>query len=161
MGYYGVFLGMQYKNTRDIALRLDTQDFSERETITFKVPLAIPYMEDKAYERANCEIEHNGEFFRLVKQKYENDTLYIVCIKNTERKEIKKALADYVYSFTDKPVEPGGQTKTIPSFIKDYLPTEFRLESSVAGWSNALSFEHFAESTASLYLPIHSPPPRI
>ena len=34
------------------------------------------------YERVNGEFEHNGEFFKLVKQKLENDTLNIVCIKD-------------------------------------------------------------------------------
>jgi hypothetical protein len=161
LGYYGVFLGLQYKNTRDLSQRLDADDYNEDEAITIKVQVAIPYMTETGYERVKGEIEYNGEFYSLIKQKLANDTLFIVCIRNHERKEIKNALSDYVKTFSDKTSDDGNQAKTIPSFIKDFLPTEISLETSVAGWIHAFHFGHFTESAPSLYLTINSPPPRV
>jgi hypothetical protein len=74
------------------------------ETVTLKVPVAIPYLQNTDFERVNGEFEHNGEFFRLVKQRFASDTLYIVCIKDTRSKHIKQALAEYVKTFSDHPV---------------------------------------------------------
>jgi hypothetical protein len=117
-------------------------------------------MEKTDFERVSGEFEHEGEFYTLVKQRFEHDTLFVVCIKNHERKEIKKALSDYVKTFTDEPAA-GHQGKTIPSFIKDFLPSEISLEPLVAGWTIAFHFGQFTASPASQYLTITSPPPRV
>jgi hypothetical protein len=159
LGYYGVFLGLQYKNAHDLALRLDADNYSNDEAVTIKVPVAIPYMETTDYERATGEFEYNGEFYSLVKQKFVQDTLVIVCVKNHERKQIKNALVNYVKTFTDKPAS-GHQAKTVPSLIKDFLPTNISIESSVTGWVLASPFKKEANTFASTDLPIISPPPR-
>jgi hypothetical protein len=119
-------------------------------------------MENKDYERVTGEIEHNGAYFTLVKQKLQNDTLYIVCIKNHDREKLANALGDYVKTFTDKPADSHShQAKTIPGFIKDFLPSKISLESSVAGWMLAYHYQHSSNTCNSAYLSINSPPPRI
>jgi hypothetical protein len=159
LGYYGVFLGLQYKNTHDLALRLDADNYTNDEAVTIKIPLAIPYMESTDYERVTGEFEHNGEFYTLVKQKLVQDTLIIVCVKNHEGKQIKKALVDYVKTFTDKPTS-GNQAKTIPALIKDFLPTNISIESSNIGWVLGSSFKNESNLLMSIDLSIISPPPR-
>jgi hypothetical protein len=160
MGYYGVFMGLRYKNTLDVAIQLDADDYDESEVIVIKVPLSVPYMENTDFERVSGEIEHKGEFYNLVKQKLSNDTLFVVCVKNQQRKHIEKALEDYVKTFTDKASEPGHQAKLVPSFIKDFLPTEILIESSIAGWSTSISFGQI--DSAPLYPDptTTSPPPK-
>lgn len=161
LGYYGVFLGLQYKNAQDFTSRLDAEDYTEEETFTIKVPLVVPYhTDDQQYERVNGEIEHKGEFFRLVKQKLSKDTLYIVCIKDHTGKNIKKALSDYVKTFSDKPADANHQSKTVPSFIKDFLSIEISLMSSVHGWIHTINFPQGNETFSSLFLTITTPPPR-
>ena len=123
MGYYGVFVGLHYKHSATINQQLDGPGELEFETVTLKVALTIPYYGDTEYGRVSGEIEHNGEFYRLVKQKFEKDTLYIVCIKDVQSKRIKQALADYVKNFSEHSSDHAA--KTIPSFIKDYIATEF------------------------------------
>ena len=141
-GFYGVFMGLRYKNTQDLLQRFDTDDYSLRETVTLKVPLSIPYAtNDQAYERVDGEIQHEGEVYRLVKQRLYNDTLYIVCFKDNQGKRINKALADYVKSFSDAPVNaktPAG--KILQTFSKDYLTTSIVIEPGTAGWEKPLTF---------------------
>ncbi len=129
-------MGLQFKTSQDLVQRLDNLDYSDDETVTLKVPMAIPYhIDSDEYERVDGEIEHQGEFYRLVKQKLVKDTLYIVCIKDTESKRLKQALADYVKTFTDKPSTPNHhQTNIASTFIKDYLPQSFNIEHSSFGW---------------------------
>lgn len=158
MGYYGVFLGVKYQNTQEFIQRLDAELYQESETMTIKIPLSIPYYAETEYERLDGEIEHEGEFYRLVKQKFEKDTLHIVCIKDVKRKHIQKALKDYVKTFADHSADrPHG--KTIPSFIKEYFSASFHLDASATGWSLMLYQAVAEEISQEPYLSSPSPPP--
>ena len=153
--------GLRYKTTQDLVQRLDNHQYSEEETIVLTVPLSIPYqLDSKDYERVDGEFEHEGEFYRLVKQKYQNDTLFMVCIKDHTSKRIEQALTDYVKTFTDKPIDAKQNGKTTVSFIKDYLPTKISIHSISTGWNYDLSVT--AEKYDLLNRPqsISSPPPR-
>jgi hypothetical protein len=158
LGYYGLVLGLKYQNTQRITQQLDADLYEKDETITLHVPLAIPYYAATEFERVNGEIEYGGEFYRLVKQKFLRDTLYIVCIKDVKSKHIKQALTDYVKTFTDHPVD-GTSGKTVPGFIKDYLTTNFGLGSSSTGWNLSFEFCTVTEPFSLFFLSIHSPPP--
>ena len=163
MGYYGVFLGMQYQN--DIAMRkvLDNHRYSESQTITVKVPISIPYMSDNAdFERVDGMFEYQGEFYRLVKQKYAKDTLTIVCVKDFENKRIHQALSNYVKTFNEKaPVHNQGSKITV-NFIKDYISQYFSIKSISSGWESDTLARSFCNElipsyiTSILHPPEHS-----
>jgi hypothetical protein len=157
MGFYGVFVGLKYKHSVELNQRLDQSQYGEFETVTLKVPLTIPYYGDTQYERVSGEIEHEGEFYRLVKQKYEKDTLYIVCIKDTETKRIKQALADYVKNFSEHSSD--NATTTVPSFIKDYINADFSFMLSSEGWKQEIQFGLTEQKVKSIPLNFISPPP--
>ena len=162
LGFYGGFVGLRYKARKEIVQRLDDDEYRHDETITLKVPLSIPYnTDDDNYERVNGEIEYQGEFYRLVKQKLSNDTLYIVCIRDIKSKQIKQALADYVKSFTDKPADHKSQTKTQITFIKDFLPSRFAISNGTEGWIRFVgrTYSPFA-SFQNIAVAIFGPPPK-
>jgi hypothetical protein len=160
LGFYGLFIGLRYKSKLDLVQRLDKQQYSEDETITLKIPIAIPYQMGTEYERIDGEIEHHGEFYRMVKQKLESDTLYVVCIKDHESKRIKQALTDYVKTFTDEPVDAKHNGKNFTSFIKDFLPTSIQITEVSFGWNHTVdvntSFKFFYDRS----IVIFSPPPQ-
>ena len=136
MGYYGVFLGLQYKNDRNMIQRLDAEDYAASETMTIKIPIAIPYASDsKTFQRVDGKFEHQGEFYRLVKQRLAGDTLYVVCIKDHENKRIDEAMSTFVKTFTDKPVDHHSNSKIVVNFIKDYIQQSFMLQHLSLGWS--------------------------
>ena len=154
-------MGIRYKANQDLLQLLDDHAYLEEETVTLKVPLVLPYRIDlDEYERVDGEIEHEGEFYRLVKQKLENDTLYIVCYKDRESKEIKQVLTDYVKTFTDKPVDTKQQTKSFSGFIKDYIPTHTAIESSTSGWHLLMSLCRVLQREYNRPISINSPPPK-
>lgn len=161
LGFYGLFVGWRFKTTTDLVKRLDNQQYSEEETMTVKVPISMPYSLSTVgeFERVNGEIEHRGEVYRLIKQKLENDTLYMVCIKDHESKLINEALADYVKTFTDKPGD-NQSGKISVSFIKDYLPTSISISHLSTGWNYALYFSCEQYELLSSYHFIISPPPK-
>lgn len=159
MGFYGVFVGLKYSNTRDLLQKFDDNSLSDLNLVTLRVPLTIPYQPNTTFERVDGEVEYNGQFYRLVKQRYANDTLFIVCVKDIHSKNIKQALSDYVKSFTNTPVH-SSQSKVVPGFIKDYLGTEVHLGHLASGWSYGLTAPSSAEQFSSIALSISSPPPK-
>jgi hypothetical protein len=159
MGYYGLILGVKYQHIQSITQRLDQDRYRSDETVTIKVPVAIPYLLDTEYERVDGEIEYNGEFFRLVKQKFANDTLHIVCIKDNRSKHMKQALAEYVKTFSDQPVNSKSAT-TLPSPIKDYIPNDFSLATAALGWSRSFRFYTNDDFNYHHSLSVLSPPPQ-
>jgi hypothetical protein len=137
LGYYGVFLGLEYRNNIAMTTLFDRGGYDESNTVTIRLPLSLPYMTDNTeFERVDGLFEHEGEFYRLVKQKYSNDTLTVVCIKDVENKRIQKALSQYVKTFTDKTSDQQHSAKFSISFIKDYYFTPFSLKSVSDGWQS-------------------------
>lgn len=140
MGYYGLFLGLRYQNTQQLTQRLDADEYNESEAVMLKIPIAIPYAVDNHdFERVNGEFQHNGEFYRLVKQRLSNDTLYVVCIKDQESKRIDQAITDYVKTFADNPGNTSHSVNTLPNFIKDFVGNYFSIKPASVGWSQEVS----------------------
>ena len=140
LGFYGLLQGLRYKTTLELVQRLDNDRYSTEETILLKIPVAVPYQIDSEdYERVDGEFEHQGEFYRLVKQKYQNDTLFMVCIKDHTSKRIEQALTDYVKTFTDKPIDAKHSGKVATNLVKDYLPSCVSINTSqpagILSWS--------------------------
>lgn len=157
MGYYGIFIGLKYKHNTNINERLDGYEAHQFESVTLKVPLTIPYYGDTQYERVSGEVEYEGEFYRLVKQKFEKDTLYIVCIKDAESKRIKQALADYVKNFSEHTSD--SPSKTVPSFIKEYINSALSYSTASNGWNRKIQFGLTQQEVKTIPLTFISPPP--
>lgn len=160
MGYYGVFLGLQYKNDQEMIQKFDAENYSDDETITIKIPISIPYATDsKGFERVDGKFEHKGEFYRLVKQKLSQDTLYVVCVKDHQDKRIDDAITSFVKTFTDKPADQHSNSKVVVSFIKDYLPQTFTVQHLSLGWETDVVKESTCNVLRSSFSPsiVHPP----
>lgn len=162
IGFYGFLVGVSFKAEQDISRRLDADQYEKEETITLKVPISIPYYSgNDEFERVQGEIEHEGEFYRLVKQRIVRDTLFIVCIKDQKSKHLRQALYDYVKTFTDKPLHKTSKSKSQLSFAKDYLPVVFALPNGSNGWKRSVTSclaEIFYQDRS---IPIFGPPPKM
>jgi len=161
LGYYGVFMGLQFVNEKEMKALFDDDNFLPEEEITIKVPITIPYASDsRGFTRVDGEFEHEGEVYRMVKQRYISDTLQIVCVKDNTSKEIRQALADYVKSYSDKPSSEKSSTKNIQNFIKDYISCSTVLQSEECGWNKVLDYRTHTSVYESLAIQLNSPPPK-
>jgi len=141
LGYLGIFVGLRLRNVQELVQKLDENSYKSSETLTFKIPLTVPYYTDsRDFERVDGEFEHNGEIFRLVKQRLYQDTLHIVCIKDQQSKKINQVMADYVKTFTDKPVNSKQGAKTLQSLIKDYISFSVVISNNSFGWETSVSY---------------------
>ena len=159
MGYYGVFLGLKYHNSLSVNQRLDDEKYLESQTITFKFPISIPYYPNTDYHRVSGEIEYQGNLYHLVKQKYFNDALYIVCYKDSKSQELNEALASYIENFGTTQSTTPKPANTVPTFIKDYVISQLLIQTSANGWNKSVGFGQFEPKLVSIPHSILSPPP--
>lgn len=160
VGYYFVYVGLRYQAKSDLITRLDSRDFSQDETITLKIPFTLPYWADsRGYERVNGEFQYQGEFYQLVEQKLEKDTLYVVCIKNANERKLYEAMTDYVKLTNDLPAS-SKTVKLLNSMMKDYVKgVGTEIHKKQQGWSQENLFGDPSFNLLSLAIPIFSPPP--
>jgi len=63
LGYYGVFMGLQFVNGKEMRALFDDDNFLPEEEITIKVPITIPYASDsRGFTRVDGEFEHEVKF---------------------------------------------------------------------------------------------------
>lgn len=161
MGFYGVFLGLKFKHDSRTRTQLDLGNLAGLETITIQIPLSLPYSaDDTEFERIDGKYEYNGEYFRLVKQRYANDTLTIVCIKDQNEKAIEGGLRNYVKTFAQHHTESNG-AKFQVSLIKDYLPQSFAIIPVSLGWTQTTPYQFYAQNESVPHLSLEAPPPRL
>lgn len=160
MGYYALFVGLQFSNELSLTHKLNEDTYEISQTVTIKIPLAVPYMSDNnEFQRVDGKFEYEGEFYRLVKQKYAQDTLTIICIKDFKKKQIQEALTDYVKTFSDNPSDQQNNNKLIISFVKDYISQSFSIKNSADGWQAEIALNEFCQQLIPAFFPsvIHPP----
>lgn len=141
LGYYGVFVGILYQNDRAMTKALDADLYNSSQAVTIKVPVTVAYMPDQAeFQRVDGKFEHQGKLYRMVKQRYAQDTLTVICVEDKERQKINQELAGYVKTFTDNAGNHPSNSKLNINFLKDYLPTTFAVHSVSTGWSANVIF---------------------
>lgn len=140
LGYYGIFMGLDYQNNRSMLKKLDAGIYDGQDEITIKFPLAIPYLSDAAdFERVDGRFEHEGQVYRKVRQRYSQDTLTVVCVKDHTGTQLHQALKSYLKTFSDKHADSGQTSKTSFTLIKAYFTSLLHLESRATGWHCGLS----------------------
>jgi len=123
-GYYIVFLGLSSQARRDLLERLDAAQYRDEETVVFTIPLSLPYpLFDDNYKRLQGNFEYKGEYYALIKQKLENDTLFIVCIKDRNQKHISTTLSEYARVANDQPSSSHSAMSFLAKIFKDFTYT--------------------------------------
>ncbi|HEY9045847.1 MAG TPA: hypothetical protein VIN08_08125 [Ohtaekwangia sp.] len=162
IGYYGLFWLTREHLRANMQQQLDAGNYAEHEAVTLKIPLSLPYplQHENQYERINGGFEHAGAFYKLVKQKLVNDTLYIVCIPDHQERKLHTAITDFVKSMNDLPAT-SKTLKGLGSLIKDFeIYTSGSLQSAAGWFCNNTSFKDSEYILLSGIHSIFTPPPQ-
>jgi hypothetical protein len=153
-------MGLRYQAKSEMIARLDSRNYSVDETITLKIPFALPYwMDSRAYERVDGEFQYKGEFYKLVEQKLEKDTLYIVCIKDAGEKKLFHVMSDFVKLSNDLPTSAQKTIKLLGSLMKDYVTSAQTEIVMSQGWYREYPYAEPCFNLLTLSSPVFSPPP--
>lgn len=64
-----------------------------------EIPLSLPYMvSEEDFQIANTSFEKVGHYFRIIKQRYVNDTLQVVYVPDTAKRNINETIKFWVIS---------------------------------------------------------------
>src|SRR5687768_1442080 len=162
-GYYIVFWGLRLQADQELTLRLDANLYEPEETIELKIPVVLPYpVQSQDFQRIDGRFEHEGQFYKLVKQKLENDTLFVVCIRDAETRKLVNTIKDYVKLTQDLPAPSSG--KKALSFLSK-LVKDFNTNSEINiapqyHLSHCLSLTERPAFFLQPAIPVDGPPPR-
>ena len=141
-----------------MAARIAKEAYKADEMVTFKLPFIQPYAPlDGKFEAASGLIEHDGQFYRLIKQKLEADTLYVVAIKDVGEKMVSGYISDFVKN--SSAASDTKAFKLISEFTKDYVASAAILVVSRNGWSYDLAPTLMSASFLSIDNFVETPPP--
>ena len=159
-GYYLVFWGWRINAHRELLQRLDAGDYELHETVEIKIPIALPYpLQSRDHERTDGKFEHQGEYYKLVTQRYAQDTLYVTCIKDRKEKQIDAALNDFNKRSNDLPSSEKSSSLSLAKLLKEYESNHGLVLIPHDGWMKpSLSFYRIPY-TIEVTLPVQSPPP--
>jgi hypothetical protein len=160
-GYYLVFIGLHHHSDRLLSKRIEQNQYRADETIELRIPITLPYpLQQNGFENIDGKFEHQGTYYKLIKQKFENDTIYIVCIRDTASKQIANTLKDYVAKTNDLPVNSKNSLNLLGKFLKDFESPDTDLILHQSGWMSTILF---ADPTFNLHkavIALHGPPPK-
>jgi hypothetical protein len=161
-GYHFVFWALKSNAKADLLHRLDADAYSSEDVVILTLPLSLPYpIHDAGYERADGEVEFGGEFYHMVKQKVENDTIFMVCIKDVEQKRIQRTINEYIDLAGSLPADAKNAIDNLSKLFKDYTAV------FSSGLSKRLVLNYdllFADDSFEIRqhpLSIDSPPPEL
>jgi hypothetical protein len=160
-GYYLVFIGLHHRSDLLLTQKIESNQYEYDETMELKIPVSLPYpMQHNGFERINGKFEYQGNFYKLVKQKIENDTVYIVCIRDTNAERLTTTLKDYVKKTSDLPANSKNPTSQLGKFLKDFENPECELIQSGAGWQTEIIFGEKPFTFNQAVISLTSPPPK-
>lgn len=97
VGYRFALDFIQHKVNTQLEEGLDNHLYNESELVELKVPLNLPYQTSwAAFRRCDGEIQIGGTLYKYVKRKVANDTLYLMCIPNTQKMRLETVRNDLI-----------------------------------------------------------------
>jgi hypothetical protein len=87
---------LQHKTSENLEALIDNNSYDESQLMELKIPINLPYQTSwTAYQRYDGEIKLNGTIYKYVKRKLSNDTLYLMCIPNSNKMRLETAKNDF------------------------------------------------------------------
>ncbi|MBC7509422.1 MAG: hypothetical protein H7320_11850 [Ferruginibacter sp.] len=112
-------IAMQNADTR-LEAALDKNNFNPQDLFTLKIPINLPYQNTWAsFERINGEITVDGETYMYVQRKVQNDTMYLQCIRHTEKINLQQKSNEYFGKVND--VSSNSDAKKMPGKSSNLL----------------------------------------
>ena len=102
-------------------------DYSNIELI--KVPISVPYMpDDQEFKVVNNSYEQDGKFYRVLEQRYRNDTLEMRVVADNYQITLKSVINDWISTMDSQvPADALGKAHT-KIFSKEFNISKIQLQ---------------------------------
>jgi hypothetical protein len=164
VGYYFVFQYQHQKAEEEFQEYLSSSVISDDDLTIFKVSVEeYATKQTNGFDRVEGDFEQNGKFYEVVKQRLENDTIFIYCLNNEKEEALYAQLTDHINTHIVD--GKGGKTKksekSANSLLKEYLPKTSYV--FVCSRHHTILKRNFVYSKifTALNFPVTVPPPEI
>lgn len=127
-GYRLIFSYLEDKATDRLVQRIDAGRYDESSLVEIKIPMQLPYYSNWSdYQPYYGETEWEGKKFQFVKRKLVNDTLYLLCINDTEKNSLESAKHDYfksVSSLQHDAQNSDNQPASVKLMLSEYVGSD-------------------------------------
>lgn len=152
---------LQFLNQSSI--EISSAEISQLEKVVVKLPIALPYSQDwDAPKELTKQVQHGNDFYQMVEQKMEGDTLYTTLVANHSARENFSDLAEMVNKhLKNDSTKHNDHSKTslINLLIKEYCDSKQTFVLYVMDWSEVKVNFPNPKSTLSTYAAsLFSPP---
>lgn len=161
-GYYVAYFSFRLQVENHWVDRIYNDPSLSLEEKLMEIPLSIPYMvSEEEFRLTNTSFEKDGQYFRIIKQRYLNDTLQVVYVPDTAKRMMDETIKQWVSSLVQDEL-PDGANNTLLSkiFVKDYTQpvNEFQFKPFGLIQKNFIGF--IFSALPSVPAAIDSPPPQ-
>lgn len=159
-GYYLLFWVLKEQANQELSVKLDEGEYNENETFEIKIPITLPYpLQNNDFERHSGQFVYKNDHYQLVKQKYENDTLTIVCVKDDETKHLSRVMDSFSEASGSNPSDDGALNIPMKVFQEYMSGLSISIERT-RGWVQVIQASFYADGFSLLVLSKPYPPPR-
>ena len=146
-GYQAAYFSRHFQNEKNWSDRIYGSEELHLQAEVLEIPLTMPYMPDQdGFSETNSTFERDGKLFRIIKQRYHQDTLQIVFVPDFEKQDIRRLLSSWMESSDQPSIPTQGFTAPHPEF-KPYVPHDFDLVLPIAGACSTATLSFFVLPT--------------
>ena len=128
-GYRFAFSYLENTAITHLEKAIERGNYNKQHLIEIKIPLNMPYFSDRSYEVAYGETEIEGTHYQYVKKKVSNNTLYLLCLPNTEKTSLITTKNDIEKNNSASANNKSDKKNSSPSLTKplqeEYVKTSF------------------------------------
>ena len=158
-GYRLLTSFLQNQGSRQLEARLDNRQYSQTDLVLVKTPLHLPYYPSSAFERVSGEMTIKGVIYKYVERRVYNDTLELLCIKDTQRTGLQQAKNEFYKQSSGLADQ---SKKSGPSVVKplffDYCNQANRFAFAVPSSSLSYSFQPVPHTGTPVNRQVEQPP---
>ncbi len=118
---------------------ISTEEITQLDKVVLKLPISLPYNEAKWQEPKKLEgqIQKGDEFYQMVEQKMEGDTLITTMVANHSARESFLELAEMVdqHLKNDSPKHDHSKSSLINLLVKEYCDSKQTFILYIMDWS--------------------------
>jgi len=122
-GYYAVYLSANVSLERNWMDQIYGEQQVQLEEQILEVPLNAPYLANQEeFQATNTRFELEGNYYRAIKQRYQNDTLQVVYVPDTARQVLHVTVKKWISALAEDQLPQDQEASNLGmQFAKDYL----------------------------------------
>ena len=163
-GYHAIYFSKKVKVERDWFEQIYGDNEPPLPEMTLRIPLSVAYMPDQeAFTESNSSFEKDGQHYRIIKQRYKQDTLEIVYVPDAGKTQLRNMAVAWAKSISSGQAEGAKGLSAVKAPLPDYDQNEQRMLSVyfIPEGSKSRPVTIHADFQENNLLPSSPPPERV